>query len=247
MNNFFINHIADLSKRSEEKNIYTYSNFLNAAQQDEVLKNRKSLGFFTLFGGIDGTDRKMLRFGKEEELYYEEDFPIDCIKIEPKNKKFADMLSHRDFLGATMNLSVEREHIGDIIIKDNTAFVFVTKKMSSFIAEGLTRIKHTEVICSLTEFDESAELFTIQEKEVISSSARVDCIICAVYNLSRSSAENLFEAKKVFINSSLCESPSKTLKENDVISVRGYGKFILGKELSATKKGRIRYCVGIYV
>ncbi len=247
MDNFFINHIKDLSQRSSKKNIYTYTNFLNSEEQNEIIKNKKILNFYTLFGGTNGTERNMLRFGNEDELYYSEDFPIDCIKIEPKNKKFADELNHRDFLGAIMNLSIEREHIGDIVIKENRAFVFVTKKMSSFICDNLTRIKHTEVQCSYTDFDNTSSLFTTEERIIISSSSRADCIICAVYNLSRSTADTLFSAKKIFINSSQCENSSKTLKENDIVSVRGFGKFIVGKELSTTKKGRIKYSVNVYV
>ncbi len=247
MDNFFINHIKDLSQRSSDKNIYTYTNFLNEEEQNEVIKHKKLLTHFTFFGGTEGTVRNMVRFGSEEELYYSEDFPVDCLKVEPKNKKFADELTHRDFLGAIMNLSIEREHIGDIVIKENSAFVFVTKKMSSFICENLTRIKHTDIRCSFAEFDNIAELFTTEERAIISSSSRADCIICAVFNLSRSTADALFAAKKVFINSAQCESSSKALKENDTVSVRGYGKFILGKELSTTKKGRTKYCVNIYV
>ncbi len=247
MDNFLISHIKDLSQRSADKNIYTYSNFLNEEEQNEVIRNRKLLTHFTFFGGAEGTVRNMVRFGNEEELYYSEDFPVDCIKIEPKNKKFADELSHRDFLGAIMNLSIEREHIGDIVIKDNSAFVFVTKKMSSFICENLTRIKHTDIKCSFAQFDNSTQLFTTQERTIISSSPRADCVICAVYNLSRSTADALFASKKVFLNSAQCESPSKTLRENDTVSIRGYGKFIFGKELSETKKGRIKYSVNIYV
>lgn len=246
MDNFFIDHMRDLSKRSEDKCIFTFSNFLNMEELGELKANKNSLVSYSLFGGTEGTERQMVRFGSEEELYYSEDFPIDCIKIEPQNKKFAEALSHRDYLGSLMNLSIEREHIGDIVIKDDAAFCFVTRKMSEYICENLTKIRHTAVRCNICEFTGTDSLFTLEDKDIISSSLRADCVICAVYNLSRSTAEALFDSKKVYINSVLCESSSKLIKKSDTVSVRGFGKFIFSEEVSTTKKGRLKLLVKIY-
>ena len=247
MENFFMGHIEDLSRRSAEKNIYTYSNFLNEEEQNEILINKKKLSDFCFFGGTEGTARNMVRFGNEDELYYTEDFPVDCIEIKPVNKKFADKLSHRDILGAVMNLSVEREHIGDIIIKEDCSYMFATKKMSMYICENLKKIRHTDVKCSICVFSGSDSLFETEEKAFIASSLRADCVICAVYNLSRNTANELFRSKKVFINSKQCENTSKILDINDTVSVRGFGKFIYTGTLSKTKKDRLKISVSIYV
>lgn len=246
MDSFFIDHIRDLSKRSEDKCIFTFTNFLNGEEISELNIHRNTLTHFELFGGTEGTERQIARFGDENELYYREDFPIDCVKIEPLNIKFAEALTHRDILGSIMNLSIEREHIGDIVIKDSTAFVFVTRKMSDFICENLTRVKHTSVKCEKSEFTKTDCLFTLEERDIISSSLRADCVTAAVYNLSRSTADSLFESKKVFLNSALLENPSKQLKPSDTVSVRGFGKFIFEKEVSSTKKGRLKLKVNIY-
>lgn len=246
MDSFFIEHMRDLSKRSEDRCIFTFSNFLNGEEINELNIHRSALTHFELFGGADGTERQMARFGDENELYYSEDFPIDCIKIEPLSIKFAEALSHRDILGSIMNLSIEREHIGDIVIKDSTAFVFVTKKMSDFICDNLTRVKHTSVKCQKSEFTATDSLFALEEKIIISSSLRADCVIAAVYNLSRSTTDSLFDGKKVFINSALLENSSRQLKPADTVSVRGFGKFIFREEISATKKGRLKLKIDVY-
>lgn len=246
MENFFLEHLIDLSDKADNTNRFTFSNFLNEDEINELLKHKNSFIKFTLFGGTEGTSRKMVRFGDEEELYYSEDFPIVTLKITPVNKKFADTLSHRDYLGALMSLSIEREHIGDIITRENEAFIFVTKKMGGFICENLNKIKHTDVNCTECEFEQTDKLFTLEEITVISSSLRADCIICAVYNISRSTAEAYFDGKKVFINSAVCENSSKQLKANDTVAVRGFGKFIFNKELSQTKKGRLKISISLY-
>ncbi len=51
----------------------------------------------------------MIQFGSYETLGYEEEFPITLIKISPLIEKYAESLSHRDYLGALMNLGIKRE------------------------------------------------------------------------------------------------------------------------------------------
>lgn len=246
MDSYFFAHLKDLSEQSEKKGIFTFSNFLNEDELNELIKYKKIFTEFTVFGGTEGTARNMVRFGDEEELYYSEDFPIDTIKIEPLSIKFAEQLSHRDYLGAIMNLSVERELIGDIVIREKKAYVFVTQKISSFICENLTKVRHTDVKCSLCKFCDNDRLFQSEEKTVISSSLRADCVICAVFDIPRSSADKLFKSKKVFINSASVENNSKLLKENDTVSVRGFGKFVYCKTISETKKSRLKILIKIY-
>lgn len=246
MDNFFIGHITDLSQKSEKSNIYTFSAFLTLEEQSEIIKNGKSLTSYTLFGGCETCERKVVRFGNEFDFGYSEDFPISAIEIKPVNDKFAENLSHRDILGAVMSLSVKRELIGDITENDGKYFVFVISRVADFICENLQKIKHTTVKCSVCG-SENIEINTnIEEKNLTVSSLRADCIIGAVYNLSRNNVNTLFAAKKVFINSVQCQNISKSVIENDTVSVRGYGKFIFKKELSTTKKGRLRIVVGIY-
>lgn len=43
-------------------------------------------------------------------------------------KKFADELTHRDFLGTLMGLGIKRETIGDILTDDNCGYVFCEKR-----------------------------------------------------------------------------------------------------------------------
>ena len=64
-------------------------------------------------GGNVYAERKIVVF-KPIEVYYEEDVPITLLKIEPLNKKYADTLNHRDYLGAILNLGIDRSKIGDI-------------------------------------------------------------------------------------------------------------------------------------
>ena len=80
----------------------------------------------------------------------------------------------------------------------------------------------------------------------MSASERIDGVIAKVYNMSRSQSIEYFRAKKVYVNSRLCENNSYQLKQQDVVSVRGYGKFVYNGVGYQTKKGKLSVKVGIY-
>ena len=75
--------------------------------------------------------------------------------------------------------------------------------------------------------------------EIFAASKRIDVVIAAVYNLSRNETSKLIKAEKVFVNSRLVTSNSYMLCDNDIVSVRGYGRFSFDKEIKTTKKGRL--------
>ena len=104
------NRIRELADKSYNQNQYTFTGFLGLAEQDALWQVEREVKFagITLYGGREEAERKILRFGSEAELGYEQPFPICCIRIRPLSAKFADKLSHRDYLGALMNLGIER-------------------------------------------------------------------------------------------------------------------------------------------
>ena len=226
---FFIKHLTDLAEQSFKKSIYTFSGFLNLAEQDLMQRNKKEFhGIpFETNGGYPGCERVMVRFGSEENCYGEDTFPIARIRVVPKNAKFSGELGHRDFLGALMNLGLERDRIGDIIVSGKEAEVFCVKEIAGFIIEKLDRIAHTTVVCadvSEEPRETQAERSFIELVKPVSSE-RLDAIVAAVAGCSRSVAAELIQAGKVYVNQRLCESNSAQLKPEDVLTIRGYGKY----------------------
>lgn len=209
--------------------------------------NKHVLGKYTLFGGCSGTERNIARFGDKEKLGYEEDFPIVCLEVLPKNEKFTEKLCHRDFLGALMNLGIERKNIGDISVKGNKAYVFVLKKISEYILSELTKVKHTPVECIITEELPSGELYELKEEKICVPSLRCDCFVAEVFHLSRSESTKLFGSEKVFVNGRCVLSPGVQLKEIDTVSVRGLGRFRFLLEQGRTKKGNIFVDIGRFI
>lgn len=235
-------HIEDLANRSYAQNMFTFSGFLGMAEQSAFWEIQKKISFtdYTLFGGYEQAERIMIRFGSVRELGYEEPFPIKLIEVKPLIQKFADKLDHRDFLGALMNLGIEREIIGDICIIDNIGYVFCQENMVPFIMENIDKIRHTNVKCTVLDAIPDLQLSEPEYMEITVSSERVDVLVSAVYKLSRTESLELFRSKRIFINGRTIENNSYFLKENDVVTVRGFGKFCYKNALGKTKKGKVR-------
>ena len=240
--------LKELADRSYSQGQYTFSDFMSLAEQSVYYECERELSYAhpTLFGGCEQAERKMIRFGSEEELGYIQDFPISAIRIRPVVSKFSDDLNHRDFLGALMNLGIKREMLGDIFVKDNEACVFCKDSLAGFISENLIRIKHTSVIASITDDVSDITMPELEDKLIQVSSVRIDAVISRVYGLSRQEALDLFPRGLVFLNGKACTENARALKADDIISVRGKGRFEFAQETGLSKKGKINCKVKIY-
>lgn len=242
------NRFRDLAERSYSQGIFTFTGFLGLGEQDVFWREEPSLRYagYTLYGGCEGADRVAVRFGSPEELGYEVPFPMVCLHISPLQQKFADDLSHRDFLGALMNLGIDRSTIGDIKVGEKQAYLFCLDSIAGFICENLNQIKHTHVKCTVAENfrevpREEPETVCIQVQ-----SLRVDAVLSRVYNISREKSLELFRAGKVYVNGRLCENNSRTLKGGETVNARGFGKFTLKDGARETRKGRLALEAEVY-
>jgi RNA-binding protein YlmH len=232
--------LLELANRSYAGGKYVFSDFLNMQEIScyHMISSELSFASPCLWGGFSTSERQMLRFGDQDALGYEEDFPIAYLKIEPVAPKFADKLSHRDFLGAVINLGLERACLGDILIREKTAYLICVQNIADYICQNLERVKHTTVCCTpCVELPKELEP-KLRAEDILVASDRIDAVIAKVYNLSRSQTVELFAAHKIFLNGRLCENNSAHLRPDDVISVRGFGRFIFAGLNHINKKGK---------
>jgi len=239
------NRFEELASRCSDRGCYSYSEFLTSAEQDALCHLRLTVPF-TLEGGYPAAERKLAVFGSQELCGYEEATPICSLSIEPTSPKFADELTHRDFLGSLMGLGIRREILGDIIISENRGCLFCLDSIADYIIESLTQVKHTAVAVSRTVAPPLSAMQLPEMTALVVASERLDAVIAAVYKLSRSESQHLFEQKKVFVNSRTEESVSFTLDAGDMVSVRGFGRFIYEGTEKETRKGRLLINVRIF-
>ena len=233
-------HFADLQRRAENSGRTVFSDFLGMSSVSEL--NAMHLYPSPVFwGGFSGAERVVAAFGSPEN----EDFPISVISVKPVNQKFADELSHRDFLGAVLGLGIKRNVIGDIIINENCGYMFCLDSIADYITENLNEVKHTTVKAEMCGKLPSFAVPEPETAEYIVSSRRLDVLTAAVFGLSRKSAAELFSKEKVFVNGSL-KSTSYTVSDGDSVSVRGFGRFVFAGEIRRTKKDRAVVKLKVY-
>ena len=240
----------DLASMAEARECLLFTDFLNLHEQDLFLRMKNELHGIKYFsdGGFNEAERKILCFCGNYMIndFNDINFPISCLHIKPTNSKFSDKLSHRDILGAVLNLGIDRSKIGDIILDNNEAYLFCISSIYDFIINELSRVKHTVVNTSLIDSRDFVYRPSLRLITGTVTSVRLDSILSIAFKGSRSSLAGLIAGGKVFVNSKNILSNSHLLKENDVVSVRGYGKFIYAGETNRTKKGRLSVKILLY-
>lgn len=231
----------DLSRQADYKGIVTFSDFLNLNELNVFRQTERMLASdFQVYGGYEYAERQMVAF-LPGALYYEWNYPFSCLKIEPMYPKFSDTLEHRDILGAVMNLGIERGKIGDILLKDNTAYLFCADSVKSYVLEQLERIQHTVVKVSETDAKENPQIRPeFDFFSGIITSNRLDAFVACICKISRSAASSMIAGGKVFINGKETLHNTYVCRPGDVLSIRSYGKYIFDSVSGETKKGRMK-------
>lgn len=240
---------VELAKKSYNSGIFMFTDFLGLNEQSAFREVKWEIGSikYAAFGGAEGAERVIVRFGSVEELGYDVPFPITTLKIEPISQKFSDKLTHRDFLGSILSLGIERRCLGDIVIIDNVGYVFALDDIAKFIADNLFRIKHTDVRISVIEELPEGELYRTESKQIQLTSERLDAVVAKVFSLSREDAQRLFSKGLVFADGRCIVSASYTPRSGERISVRGHGRMIYKGPVSLSKKGKYNVIVEVYV
>lgn len=236
---FFQRRIRELANTAYQRDIVTFSDFLNLNEQNMI--NNRNCQFpgvvMEWSGGYEHAERQMVAFHPDA-LVFPWEYPIDCLKIEPKAIKFSEKLSHRDYLGALLNLGVERSVIGDILVKEDAAWFFCLHRMTDYFLENLCRVKHTNVLITRVDNPEELPGPALQPLSGTCASVRLDALISIAFQESRSSMVSFIEGGLVFVNGRLVTSNGYEPKEGDIISVRGKGRFRFDEITGQTRKGR---------
>lgn len=158
-------------------------------------------------------------------------------------------LSHRDYLGAVLNLGVRRESLGDLCVPDAcSAVLFADTTLAAFFCENLSRVATDAVRVSAfsppPDFDGGRRFLACSDTI---PSPRADAVVAAVCNLAREKAQALFREGRVEISYEPTEKPDRQVNAGDVIVVRGFGKFRINSLSDQTKKGRYRLLFDRYL
>ncbi len=239
-NDATLRHLLDLCRKSVKTGAWQYSAFLSPAEQDDLLRCPEAAGYSCeLTGGYENAERRILAAGNREESG-PPDPPVSVIAVTPKSEKFAEELTHRDYLGAILGLGIERSLIGDILVRGKKAWFFCLTPAAEMLASSLTQVRRTAVTAAIAPPDVPELQPRYETLRLNVASERLDAVTAAFAGISRGQADKLFSAEKVFVNGRAVTDRSGRLKEGDVLSVRGFGKAVYDGIEHETKKNRLR-------
>ena len=108
-------------------------------------------------------------------------FPV--LHLKAKISYSFGKLAHRDVLGALMNLGIERDKTGDLIVEQDAVHMFVDPDIGNYLIANLTQIKRCAVHLEPSEESVSYEP-DIAYKSLIVSSLRMDTLVAALARLN---------------------------------------------------------------
>ncbi len=231
--------LIDLAEQAVRSRKFRVSDFLDPFGMEiaeTVAANFDGISV-TFDGGYPGAERQRAAF-VHQDFGGAPSFDVAVVRAEWP-AEFA-RLTHRDVLGALMGLGVERDAIGDILVSSGVARVLTGAKMAEFLLTEWSSIGAARV---RVEAD-SAEAIAPREertKEISATvaSLRADSVAAAGFGVSRSRAASDIEAEKLKLNWQPVKSAAQTVKEGDVLSMRGRGRVEVVEVRGKTKKGRI--------
>lgn len=206
--------------------------------------NRQKDVTFALDGGYDGAARVM--FGAFPPYVQPDraEFPLEAVTVRFRT---GAGVTHRDLLGSLMALGVARDVLGDLLLEDGRAVFFARQEMVPFFEEELKKVGGEGVrVCAGAELPLPGGA-KFAEISATVASPRLDCVVAALCNCSRGAAAELIAKGLVTLNFTECTAVSAEVAEEDKISVRGKGKFVVDRIGPQTKKERLGFRARKYI
>lgn len=240
-----LSQVLDKIEFSKTRERMEYTDFLDMYQTSLVENFLRKISFenYQLFGGYAESERKTLIVYPEKynERMIEKNYNkmLKIVRIELPEEEYGKY-SHRNYLGGIVKLGLKREKVGDILVSNDGADIIVVEDFAEILRKelpSLTRFENSKIVIE--------EILNIRKKEVkieevsiIVPSLRLDNIVSDLARTSRSKAAQIISQERVFINGQNETKLSKQLKLNDVITIRGKGRFVIKEFAGTTRSGR---------
>ncbi|MGN1346230.1 MAG: YlmH/Sll1252 family protein [Eubacteriales bacterium] len=175
-----------------------------------------------------------------------EEIPIRALRIRGSGFR---SLTHRDFMGGILSLGIERSTVGDIVVlSEAEALVFVLEKIAPYLVAELRKIGRDGVRTELWDVAPDYELpRRFETVEITVSSARLDGVVRALTGKSREASADMIRDGLVELRYQPTDDVSADVREGDILSVRGLGKYIIGAPDGQTRSGRLKIKCRKYV
>lgn len=180
----------------------------------------------------------------EKVIFYKDTKPNICLlEIITKNK-----LEHREILGTIFSLGLDSSMFGDIVIYNNHYYIYVLNEIKEYFINNLILINKNKVKLEIRDIDTLKEYQREYKKiEIITSSERIDTVIAHLIGTNRNKIKDLMKDKDIILNYEVLTNCSKRFIENDVFSIRKYGKYKYIGIIKNTKSNNLVIQIDKYV
>lgn len=218
-----------------DQSTYTKTMFLTEVEQAQIKNHLKQVDFI-LDGGYKQAERKRCFINLDAS-------DITCFKIN-YNKQFLT-LTHQNILGSLLALNIKLEAVGDILVEYNCFFVI--SELKEFIINEFTQIGTSPI--TLEEIDGSNLTKTISLEEHIAyiDSLRLDLVVSRLAKISRNDAVTMISNELIKVNHLPNTKPTTKIKEDDIISIRKKGRFMILDTKNTSKKNKIVLKYGKFI
>ena len=195
------------------------------------------------WGGFCGAERVVFGVFPPEQSPDPARFPVSALEV--RFRRGAG-LTHRDFLGSLMALGVERDTVGDLLIEDGRAVLFVRRELAAHLAQQLDRVGREGVHTVEAADPVLPPPPTLEPISTTVASARLDCVVAALAHCGRTEAASRIARGLVSCSGEVRTESDAAVTEGDVIAIRGEGKFRIDALGPRTKKQRLSLRAGKY-
>ncbi len=137
-----------------------------------------------------------------------------------------EKLRHQDILGSIMALNISSSYLGDIIIDNDLYYFYILSELKDFISNNFISVGKNRISLEEVNLDELVNYERNYEKnEIIVSSSRIDNVLSKIIGCNRETILKKIKDKEIILNYEVLTKASYVLKENDIFSIRKYGKY----------------------
>ena len=260
--NILSSRISDFEKSSQAGGL-SVSSFLSPSEiavAKILLAEKRIAHRAVFFGGYSEAERQRLFLlpsytddfdgdSNQKLCEYFSDERMESVQAQIVKGSGYRELSHRDYLGSVLSLGIERDALGDIVLLDRfCAVIFCSAKIGEFLRASLEKVANDTV--SVADFNVTENFSAHREFKRINdtvASNRLDCVVGALTGLSREKSQELIKKELCQLNYITECRCDRALETPCVLSLRGYGKYILRELDGFTKKGRLKMSADKYI
>lgn len=215
-----------------------HTGYLSSAQQEAAGRFLSAVGHprHLFAGGWPDAERKVCALLPDWQEEADWQAPYTALRCTWQS---GEKLTHRDFLGAIMGAGLDREKVGDILVRESACDLFVFRELAPYLLQNLTgagraRLRVEEIPLERVESPQR----TVKTVNDTVSSLRLDAVMASGFSMGRGKAAELIAGGKVELNHRPCLKTDRTVNEGDVLTCRGLGKCVVSQVGGQSKKGR---------